>query len=133
MEIFYKDTLHIRTPMSKLVNIYSYSVKTNTESNRTSSPVEEVGQHHLRSHQGQAVQGQCSLHRAYLAEHSHAHHRHQAANKRINVSLCQLGRVRDIQEPSWLAVVLSAMNKQKWNYLCCLSLIPRPPPPPVWE
>ena len=42
MEIFYKDTLHIRTPMSKLVNIYSYSVKTNTESNRTSSPVEEV-------------------------------------------------------------------------------------------
>ena len=39
---FYKDTLHIRTPISKLVNLYSDRAKTNTESNRT-PPVEEVG------------------------------------------------------------------------------------------
>ena len=96
----------------KLVNIYSDSTKTHQQREQHNLPVEEVGEHHLRSHQGQVVQGQCSLPCACLAEHSHAHHRHQAANKGINVSFRQLGRVRNIQEPTWLAVALSAMHKQ---------------------
>ena len=55
------------------------------------------------------MQGQRGLQRAHFAEHGHAYRWEQAADEGIDVRLSQLGRIRNIEEPTRFAVTLPAI------------------------